>query len=339
MEFKSSCESEELQLENVEVETGSADRKDQDWDKPEAEPAGNGDDFSITDPPDETSEAGAVPTNDGFSKLRWRHYLIPISIGLILLGLIIYIIVDSMTTGNVRTGLEFFLTWIQSNPGAGTVSFMLVYAVATVLFVPGSLLTLGAGFVFSATFGLGFGIFLGTLVVFVGACAGAMVSFLLARYLLRKQVEKLSKKYATFEAIDTAIRENGFKIFVLLRLSPLIPYNVFNYVGGVTDVSFRSYCFALIGILPGTVLYVFLGASAGSLTESAMSGSDPTVTIIVLVLGLVPSVAAVWLTARYAKRELNRTLEARSSSSQGESDGDVEEHSVAMDSPVPSESV
>jgi uncharacterized membrane protein YdjX (TVP38/TMEM64 family) len=242
---------------------------------------------------------------------RWRRYLVPAVIGSILLGVVTYVIVDSTTTGSVRRALESFLGWIQRNPGAGTVSFMLVYAVATVLFVPGSILTLGAGFVFAATFGLGVGIFVGAVVVFVGASVGAVASFLLARYLLRRQVEKLSKKYAIFEAIDIAIKENGFKIFVLLRLSPLIPYNVFNYVGGVTSVSFRSYCLALVGILPGTVLYVFLGASAGSLTESAMSGGDPTVTIIVLVLGLVPSVAAVWLTAWYAKKELNRTLEAR----------------------------
>jgi uncharacterized membrane protein YdjX (TVP38/TMEM64 family) len=340
IENNSPNQSEELKVEQVEVEIGSTNGRDQSSEDSEAEPAGGGDGGGSTDPQDEGSETGSAnstnPTNDGFCNLRLRNYLLPISIGLILLGLIIYIIVDSVTTGNVRRGLESFLAWIQANPGAGTVSFMLMYAVATVIFVPGSLLTLGAGFVFSATFGLGLGIFLGTLVVFVGACAGAMVSFLLARYLLRKQVEKLSKKYAIFEAIDTAIRENGFKIFVLLRLSPLIPYNVFNYIGGVTAVSFRSYCFALIGILPGTVLYVFLGASAGSLTESAMSGTDPTVTIIVLVLGLVPSVAAVWLTARYAKRELNRTIEARRSR-QEETDGDGEGDGVSVRSVVASD--
>jgi uncharacterized membrane protein YdjX (TVP38/TMEM64 family) len=273
--------------------------------------------------PDPAEQVPAAPPQ--FCASRWRKYLVPALIGSALVGVIIYVIVDSITAGNVRRALESYLGWIQLNPGPGTVSFALVYAVATVLFVPGSILTLGAGFVFAATFGLGVGIFVGAVVVFVGASLGAVGSFLLARFLMRRQVEKLSRKYAIFEAIDTAIKENGFKIFVLLRLSPLIPYNVFNYIGGVSAVSFRSYCLALVGILPGTILYVFLGASAGSLTESAMTGSDPTITIIILVLGLVPSVAAVWLTARYAKRELNRTLEARRSREEDSDPGaDVE---------------
>ena len=159
---------------------------------------------------------------------------------------------------------------------------------------------------------------LGSLSVFVGAFLGAEASFLLARYLFRTQVEKLTRRYAIFEAIDNALRENGLKIFILLRLSPIIPYNVFNYLGGVTQISFRDYTLALFAILPGTILYVFLGASAGSLTESAMSGSDPTVTIIIVVIGTIFGIASIWLTTRYAKQELNRILELRRTASTNE---------------------
>jgi uncharacterized membrane protein YdjX (TVP38/TMEM64 family) len=188
---------------------------------------------------------------------------------------------------------------------------VLVYLGATILFVPGSLLTLGAGFVFGVTLGIGAGVVVGTLAVFLGATLGAMASFLLSRYLLRDQARKLSQKYAVFEAVDLALRDNGLKIFILLRLSPIIPFNAINYLGGISSVSFRDYSIALFAILPGTILYVFLGASAGSLTDSASSNHDPTITIIVVVVGLFFGVLAIWLTTRYARKELNVVLEKR----------------------------
>ena len=160
-------------------------------------------------------------------------------------------------------------------------------------------------------FGLGGGVALGSLSVFLGASTGAIASFLLGRYLLREQIEKLSHKYAIFQALDTALNDNGLKIFLLLRLSPIIPFNVINYIGGVSSVSFRDYVIALFAILPGTALYVFLGASAGSLADSTSSGQDPTVTIVIVVVGVVFGILAIWLTTRYARKELNKVLEER----------------------------
>jgi len=200
-----------------------------------------------------------------------------------------------------------------------------VYFAATVLFVPGTILTLGAGFVFSMAFGLGGGVALGSLSVFLGASMGAIASFLLGRYLLREQIGKLSNRYVVFQAIDNTLKDNGLKIFVLLRLSPVIPFNVINYIGGVSSVSFRDYVIALFAILPGTILYVFLGASAGSLADSASSGQNSTVTIVIIVVGAVFGILAVYLTTRYARKELNRVLEERRrGEEQAEATGDVE---------------
>ncbi|CAJ1962322.1 unnamed protein product [Cylindrotheca closterium] len=232
-------------------------------------------------------------------------------IAVIVVAFIAYVIADSLTTGHVTGAVEDFLAWIEDNPVAGIFAFIGVYFVATVFFVPGSILTLGAGFVFANAFGLGLGVALGVLAVFVGASAGACAAFLLGRYLLRDWVSNLAQKYAIFQALDVAFEEKGLRIMTLLRLSPLIPFNAINWVAGITSLRFYEYVIALIGILPGTTLFVFLGASAGSLADSASSGANATVTIIVAVVGILFGIAAVGITSYYAKKELNRITEER----------------------------
>jgi len=100
--------------------------------------------------------------------------------------------------------------------------------------------------------------------------------------------------------------DKGFRIMALLRLSPLIPFNALNYIAGVTAIGFWEYTWSLLAILPGTVLHVFLGASAGSLSDSATRGDDTTVTIVVIVVGVVFGVLAVTMTSCYARQELKR---------------------------------
>jgi len=229
----------------------------------------------------------------------------------LLFGFVIFVIVDSTTNQYIKTGIDEFLEWIENNPAPGFFVFVLVYFVATVLFIPGSILTLGAGFVFGSSFGLGVGVAVASLSVFVGASMGAIASFLLGRYLLRDWVKKLTSKYTICEALDVAFREKGFRIMALLRLSPIIPFNAINYIAGVTALSLRNYALALTAILPGTILYVFLGASAGTLTDNASSGDDATVTIIVVVSGVVFGVLAIAFTSYYAKKELNKIVAVR----------------------------
>jgi uncharacterized membrane protein YdjX (TVP38/TMEM64 family) len=257
-----------------------------------------------------------------------RSCFVKMTVGALLIAFVIFVIVDSQTNRYVRAGITSFLRWIEDNPGSGVVVFMLVYFAATVLFVPGTILTLGAGFVFSASFGsLGIGILLGVIAVFFGASAGATVSFLFGRYLLRDGVLKLSKKYKIFEALDKAMAEKGLRIMILLRLSPIIPFNAINYIAGVTAISFWKYVMALFAIIPGTTLYVFLGASAGSLAESANSGDNMTITIIVVVVGIVFGIGAIALTSYYAKKELNKAVAIRQAELEAEhqENCDVEE--------------
>eukprot|EP00934_Nitzschia_sp_Nitz4_P000565 Nitzschia sp. Nitz4//scaffold11_size288233//244348//245244//NITZ4_000813-RA/size288233-processed-gene-0.185-mRNA-1//1//CDS//3329534191//565//frame0 len=235
-------------------------------------------------------------------------------VALLLVAFVVFVILDAtIGKGWVGDTVDTFLEWIEENPVEGLFAFIVVYFAATVLFVPGSILTLGAGFVFANAFGLGVGVLLGTLSVFVGASAGAVAAFLLGRFLLRDWVQGLTKNYKVFAALDSALADKGFRIMALLRLSPIIPFNALNYIAGVTAVGFWSYVWALFAILPGTLLYVFLGASAGSLADSANSGDSTTITIIVAVVGVVFGILAIALTSYYARMELNKvTLEMES---------------------------
>ena len=157
----------------------------------------------------EHSDSGADADADIVSQdelaARKRARCKKITIALIFVGLIVFIIVDSLTNRYVATGIQSFLQWLENNPVAGLFGFMAVYFLATVLFVPGSILTLGAGFVFASSFGLGFGVLLATISVFLGAAAGDITAFLLGRYLLRDWVQGWTVKYPIFKAIDKGL--------------------------------------------------------------------------------------------------------------------------------------
>jgi len=259
--------------------------------------------------PASTKTQEEVTTKEQTPKSSKADLVKKLLIGSILLAFIVYVIIDSASgDGRVTSTVEDFLDWVEDNPAEGVFAFIGVYFVATVLFIPGTILTLGAGFVFSSAFGLGVGVLLASIAVFVGASSGALASFLLGRYLLRDWVMTLTSKYQLFGAIDTALTNNGFKIMSLLRLSPIIPFNALNYIAGVTSVSFRDNALALLFILPGTVLYVFLGSSAGSLSDSESSGDDQTTTIITVVFGIVFGLLGIAATSYYAKKELNAVI-------------------------------
>eukprot|EP00578_Thalassiosira_sp_NH16_P025587 CAMPEP_0181100578 /NCGR_PEP_ID=MMETSP1071-20121207/13268_1 /TAXON_ID=35127 /ORGANISM="Thalassiosira sp., Strain NH16" /LENGTH=302 /DNA_ID=CAMNT_0023183317 /DNA_START=114 /DNA_END=1022 /DNA_ORIENTATION=+ len=228
--------------------------------------------------------------------------------GVVLLSIIIFVIVDAFTNKYVTSAFRTFLEWVESNLIAGVFAFVGVYFVATVLFVPGSILTLGSGFVFGKAVGLGPGVALATAAVFVGASLGAIAAFLLGRYLLRDWVtRKLVDKYPIIEALDGAFQQEGFRIFVLLRLSPIVPFNAINYIGGVTSTGLLQYALALLFILPGTVVYCSIGATAGSLSESENAAGGPA-TIATIVVGIVFGLLAVFAMSYYAKKEFNRIV-------------------------------
>jgi uncharacterized membrane protein YdjX (TVP38/TMEM64 family) len=158
-----------------------------------------------------------------------------------------------------------FNTWVALMGVGGIFIFIGVYAVATVLLAPGSILTIGAGFAF--------GLWKGFLAVSAGSTLGAALAFLVARFIARDRVEAIAKGNDKFRRIDNAIGKQGAKLIFLLRLSPVIPFNISNYFYGLTSVKFWPYVVvSWIGMIPGTFLYVYIGTASQAAVSAAASG-------------------------------------------------------------------
>lgn len=199
----------------------------------------------------------------------------------------------------IETWLESLNAWVADLGFVGMVIFALVYAAATVLMIPGSLLTLAGGAVF--------GLVPGFFTVWTGATLGAALAFLVSRFLARKRVEAWIQGKPSFSVIDKAVAKEGWKIVFLTRLSPVFPFNFQNYAYGLTSVSFWHYVLASwTGMIPGSFLYVYFGTLGRSGLEAASgAASEQTLRLVLQVVGLLATLAVTVLITRTAKRALN----------------------------------
>jgi len=196
--------------------------------------------------------------------------------------------------------LRAALDWIRDLGPWGPAIFLLLYIAATVLLLPGSVLTLGAGAVF--------GLVKGAVLVSIAATLGATAAFLVGRYLAREWVAAKVEQYPRFATIDRAVAREGWKIVGLTRLSPVFPFNLLNYAFGLTRVSLRDYFFASwIGMMPGTVMYVYVGSLAGDLaTLGAGSRARSPAEWALYGVGLLATVAVTVYITRLARQALAR---------------------------------
>jgi uncharacterized membrane protein YdjX (TVP38/TMEM64 family) len=185
---------------------------------------------------------------------------------------------------------------------AGGALYAVVYIAGTALFFPGLPLTLGAGFLYGAL--------IGTLVVSPASVAGATLAFLIARYLARDWVTRRIKKYPQAAAIDRAIEKNGFKAVVLLRLQPVLPFNILNYALGLTSIRLRDYMLASwIGMFPATVLYVYLGSVMNDISDLLRGRPNSGIAGRLLLWGgLAAIVVLVWWLGRIARKALREEM-------------------------------
>jgi uncharacterized membrane protein YdjX (TVP38/TMEM64 family) len=235
---------------------------------------------------------------------------ISLSILLVILGFLISAMPALAQTSPISSGfnpqgwLKHALEWIESLGSIGAIAFIGIYIVATVAFLPGSILTLGAGVVF--------GVWLGALYVFIGATLGATAAFLVGRYLARNWVTKKIAGNDKFNAIDRAVGKEGLKIVILTRLSPIFPFNLLNYAFGLTGVSLQDYVIGSLGMIPGTLMYVYIGSLAGNLAliGTAAQPTNPTLQWTIRIVGFIATVAVTVYVTRIAKQALASAVES-----------------------------
>lgn len=197
----------------------------------------------------------------------------------------------------------------------GLVIGAILYIPACVFFLPGSLVTLGIGSLAAILFpdNLLHAILAGTLTVSIGSVSGASAAFLLGRTLARDAIARKLEHHPRFKALDEAIQQQGLKMIFLLRLSPIFPFNFLNYALGLTPIRFREYLFASwIGMLPATVLYVYLGTGITSLANTATGQenlSSPYLTAFKIVGFALTALLVIYI-SRSAKRALDGAIEA-----------------------------
>ncbi len=194
--------------------------------------------------------------------------------------------------------LPQFAEWVDGLGFWGPAVFIVGYVVTTIAFIPGAVMTLAAGAVF--------GLPKATVYVLTGATLGSAVAFLISRHLARETIAARVAGNARFAAIDRAVGAQGFKMVLLMRLSPVFPYNLLNYSLGLTTVRFTDYALASIGMLPGTLLYAYYGVLAGDVARLAGGAAverGPTDYALWL-LGLFAAITVVTLVTRAASRAL-----------------------------------
>ncbi|TVR91828.1 MAG: TVP38/TMEM64 family protein [Spirochaetaceae bacterium] len=196
--------------------------------------------------------------------------------------------------------LQTALTWVDGLGALGPVVYIGMYVLVSVLVIPGSILTLGAGAVF--------GVARGTLFSALGATAGATAAFLLGRTLLHNWVARKVQSSPRLAAVDEAVEQEGWRLVFLLRLSPLVPFSMSNYVYGLTKVRTPHYVLAsFVGMLPGVLLYSYIGSLVRQLAELGTSGASTTNAEWALyAVGLVATVVATGRVTIVARRALAR---------------------------------
>lgn len=184
--------------------------------------------------------------------------------------------------------------WIAGAGAWGPVVYMLVYALAVVLLVPGSLLALSAGLAYGPW---------GLPLAVSAATAGAALAFVIGRYLAGEWLRKLSNRRLLLRAVESAVTEGGWRFVALIRLSPLLPFSLLNYYFGITRISFCQYLSGtLFGIVPGTSVNVLLASAGYAYT---MGGMRHPLKLAMLAVGLAVTVVVCRIILQRVRNVLN----------------------------------
>jgi uncharacterized membrane protein YdjX (TVP38/TMEM64 family) len=231
----------------------------------------------------------------GPQKARFRFKLL-------LIILVVFLVLAGVKYFHVQELLKRLLGWVADLGAWGPLFYTVIYILACVFFIPGSILTLGAGVLF--------GVLKGSIIVSIAATLGATCAFLVGKYLARDWVAKKIQANPRFQAIDEAVAREGWKIVGLTRLSPVFPFNLLNYAYGLTRVSLRDYFFASwVGMMPGTVMYVYIGSLAGEIAKiGGERYSRTSAEWALYILGLIATAAVTVYITRIARAALGKKV-------------------------------
>ena len=250
-----------------------------------------------------------------------------------LLFLIVY---DSMFTPPENRILrpdfsQTFLKWVQKHPAQGLVWILMFMASAVIFMIPiGTPITVGCGYIYKGAYGWRAGVLIATAVSMAGSALGAVVCFLLGRYLMRDQVRKWIRKYPLFGAIDVASEQHGLRIMAMLYLTPILPLGPVSYMCGTTSMALHHFILAKVAAVPLMCLYVIIGASTGTLIHKndemlsveQVQAIEENETLIVGGIGL--SILSIACITHYIKKELNMILEKQKRLMHGDAADELE---------------
>ncbi len=219
--------------------------------------------------------------------MNWTR-TIQVVIGLLALSLLIWL----WTILPISQWIDQVREWILSLGVLGVVIFVFLYVGITVVLGPASALTMTAGLAYGAW---GF-----PLVVFSASLAAA-VAFLLGRYIAHARVKRWISEKPKLLALNKAVSDEGWRVVGLMRLSPVIPYGLQNYLFSVTNIKFVPYVLAtLVGIMPASALYVYIG-SLGQVI-----GKAGALQWVLVLAGLAATAIVAWIVGRRATAVLNK---------------------------------
>ncbi len=183
----------------------------------------------------------------------------------------------------------------------GFILFVVFYALWVSVLLPSSWISLLAGFLY--------GSFLGSILVFFGACTGALITFYSGRRLLRKWIQNHLTEFPKLQLIEKSISKEGIRLIVLTRLSPAFPFGLLNLAYGLSNVKVRDFVIGLIAILPGTFVYCSLGSLAGEISRlnEVLSSKEEWPSFALSFLGLFATLLLVLLLTKVVKKSLEES--------------------------------
>ncbi len=258
----------------------------------------------------------ATPRGGGWTAVAQRHsrWISWVSIGVIVVGLLL--MMKQLPLDDLLSQLK---AWIAGLGIWGPVVYALIYVVATVFLVPASPITIAGG--------AAFGLVTGLVASSIASTVGAALAFLVGRYLARDKVARVARKYPRFGAVDRAISEGGWKIVALLRLSPAIPFNLQNYLYGLTAIRFWPYVLtSWLAMLPGAFMYVYIGyLGRASLEAAAEEGSTSVGKWVLWTVGLLATIAVTVYITRLARRMIKEQTDIEQAAPEGDQPAETDQ--------------